>query len=84
MQLMNIEKYDLIWFCKDKNISDRLNQKGINAIWDKSEGFKKEFDNVKIMINTHDYYMDIKKDNQIFINLWHGLGLKKSRRLFRK
>ena len=78
MKSMNIEKYDLIWFCKEKNIADRLNKNGINAIWDKSESFKKEFDNVKIMINTHDYYMDIKNDNQFFINLWHGLGLKKA------
>lgn len=78
MKSMNIEKYDLIWFCKEKNIADRLNKNGINAIWDKSASFKKEFDNVKIMINTHDYYMDIKNDNQIFINLWHGLGLKKA------
>lgn len=36
------DEHDLVWFCKDKNIADKLNKKGIKAIWDKSEVFEKE------------------------------------------
>ena len=70
-------KCNLIWFCKDRNIADRLKQKGINAVWEKDEIFQAEFKKVNILINTHDDYLDLKQDNQIFINLWHGLGPKK-------
>ena len=70
--------YELIWFCKDKKNADRLNKIGITAICDKDDNFIEEFNKTKIIINTHDYFMDIKKDNQIFINLWHGLEPKKA------
>ncbi|MBR0351176.1 MAG: CDP-glycerol glycerophosphotransferase family protein [Clostridia bacterium] len=73
----NNSNYELIWFCKDKKNAEKLNNIGINAICDKDEGFIEEFNKTKIIINTHDYYMDIKKDYQVFINLWHGLGPKK-------
>lgn len=71
------DKYDLVWFCKDENVADRLNKKGIRAIWDKAENFEEEFNKVEIVVITHDDYLDLKNDNQIFINLWHGLGPKK-------
>ena len=72
------DKYDLVWFCKDENVANRLNKKGIRAIWDKAENFEEEFNKVEIVVITHDDYLDLKNDNQIFINLWHGLGPKKS------
>lgn len=70
-------KYDLVWFCKEKEVAEKLNKFGIKAIYDKDENFLDEFNKVKIMINTHDDYIMLKNDNQIFINLWHGLGPKK-------
>lgn len=76
--------YELIWFCKDAIISKKLNNLGIKAICDKDENFIEEFNKTKIIINTHDYFMDIKKENQIFINLWHGLGPKKAGTLIDK
>ena len=69
--------YDFIWFCRDENIANRLNERGINAIWNKSENFEEEFNKTEIVLNTHDDYMNLKKENQILINLWHGLGPKK-------
>lgn len=70
-------EYDLIWFCRDENISNRLNERGVNAVWDKSKIFEEEFNKTDIVINTHDDYMNLKKENQMSINLWHGLGPKK-------
>lgn len=72
------DKYDLVWFCKDKHIAERLNKRNIKAVWDKSENFQDEFNKTEIMVITHDDYLDLKRENQIFINLWHGLGPKKS------
>ena len=71
-------KFDLVWFCKDEEVTQRLNQMGIKAYWDKAEDFMEVFNKAKIVINTHDYYMNIKNENQIFINLWHGLGPKRA------
>ncbi len=70
-------KCDLIWFCRDENIANRLTENGINAVWDKRDTFEEEFGRIEILISTHDDYINLKKDNQIFINLWHGLGPKK-------
>lgn len=70
-------KCDFVWFCKNKEIAKRLNDLGIKAIWDKSDEFINEFKKTNIFINTHDDYLDLKNDNQIFIDLWHGLGPKK-------
>lgn len=71
--------YNLLWFCTTEKMTKKLNLKGIKAIWDQDEKFQEEFKKTKILINTHDYYMNFKNDNQIFINLWHGLGPKKIR-----
>lgn len=71
------DKYELQWFCRDEQIAKKLNEKGIKAIWDKSNEFNEEFNKTKIIINTHDSYLDLKRENQIFICLWHGLGAKK-------
>lgn len=70
-------EYELIWFCKEEKVAEKLNNKGIKAIWDKASNFESEFKKVQIMINTHDDYLSLKQDGQIFIDLWHGLGLKK-------
>lgn len=70
-------KYEFVWFCKNKIVANRLNEKGIKAIWDKSENFVEEFNKTDIIVITHDDYWELKRDNQIFINLWHGVGPKK-------
>ncbi len=74
----NIKKYELVWLIKDKKVCDILNEKGIKSFWEKDEHFLEEYHKAKIVFLTHDDYINDKKDDQILISLWHGIGPKKS------
>ncbi len=73
----NINKYRLVWFVKNHEEKDRLKSIGIDAICEDDSEFEEVFKKVDVMFITHDQYIDKKREEQIFISLWHGIGSKR-------
>lgn len=73
----SLQNVELIWFVKSNVIRDKLKKAGINVVCDDELEFESIFEKVKILFITHDQYIYKKKENQIFICLWHGLGPKR-------
>ena len=72
-----MDKYELVWFVKDLDIKNKLDNKGITSYYDNDPQFLDEFNKTDIVFNTHDDYIKIKNKHQTFIGLWHGVGPKR-------
>lgn len=71
-------KYRTAWLLWDRGYSARLAEKGIeNAVWDTPKG-QALVGSARYFINTINVVIAQKKTGQIFVNLWHGSGIKAS------
>ena len=70
-------KFELLWVIDKKEDYELLKNK-VNCIMYPSSKFNKIFKNFNIIFTTHGQLMNEKKKNQIYINLWHGIGPKKA------
>ncbi len=76
--LKDLKEFELVWFVKDIKVKEQLEKLNIKVFCDFEDNFEEEFSKTHIMFITHDNYINIKRDYQIFVGLWHGLGPKKS------
>lgn len=73
----NHSSYELIWIVKDNVILDRLLNKRIKVF--RNTTFSAAFYMLtsKYIVGTHNDFLSVKSSRQIYINLWHGMPLKK-------
>lgn len=69
-------KFDLYWAIDNDEDYNYLKNE-INCIMYPSAKFDKVFKNINIIFTTHGQLMAEKRDNQIYVNLWHGISPKK-------
>ncbi len=70
-------KFDMVWIVYDKKIREYLLNKGIEAVYAFSFRGLKEILTAKIIISSHTHFIDMKSKNQIYVDLWHGMPLKR-------
>ena len=68
---------NLCWVAYDKSNYELMKNAKIDVVLYDTEEFNKVFDTTDVVIFDHDELMEIKKDNQKFIYLSHGLSCKK-------
>ncbi|MBP2658167.1 MAG: teichoic acid biosynthesis protein RodC-like protein [Firmicutes bacterium] len=70
-------KYETIWIVDDDDLYHKMKQKGIGVYHNNTFlGFWKIFRS-KYLVTTHvPVFIKVKANNQILINLWHGVPLK--------
>lgn len=72
----NCSKFDMFWTVSDRSMVKKLQQKGIQAYAQHSFIGLYKFFRSKYVIVTHNDYGGLKTNNQVLINLWHGMPLK--------
>lgn len=70
------EKMDLAWVIKDKQIYNSLNQV-THCVLEGTLEYKKLMEEADIFFTTHANLIHERKKHQIYIELWHGISIKK-------
>lgn len=70
------EKYSMIWLITNKKFLKKLKQKNIKAYEKFSLKGLYCLLRSKYIFVTHNTFITLKSENQILINLWHGMPLK--------
>ena len=70
-------KFDLYWAIDKKEDYVQL-KNTINCIMYPSAKFNKTFKKIDVIFTTHGQLMNEKRNDQIYVNLWHGIGPKKA------
>lgn len=70
------DKINLYWVFNDNEIYLKYKDK-LNCVLYNSKDFKKLFPKINIIFTTHGQLIEEKLSNQIYVNLWHGIGMKK-------
>lgn len=73
----NIEDIKLIWFVHSDDNKNTLNSKKTEVVCITDSNFIEKFQSCEYIISTHNELLDFKTPEQIYIDLWHGVGLKK-------
>lgn len=71
------DKINLYWVFNDNEIYLKYKDK-LNCVLYNSKDFKKLFPKINIIFTTHGQLIEEKLSNQIYVNLWHGIGPKKA------
>lgn len=69
-------KMNFYWVIDNTKDYERLKDK-LNCVLNDSYEFSQIIDDIDIIFTTHGQLKEHKKNNQLYINLWHGLGMKK-------
>lgn len=73
----NVEDVKLFWFVHDISNKNIIKSEKTEIVCISEDTFIKKFQSCKFIISTHNELLEFKTDNQIYIDLWHGVGLKK-------
>lgn len=84
MQKQNFNDINIIWVVNSKEMQKRLKEKGIKTILFGSNGFEKIIEKADIIFSTHGNLIDYKKEKTIYVDLWHGIGVKPAGYLINK
>lgn len=69
--------YETGWILKRNNHYDTLRERGIRcALYDTLEGNRLVEEADYVIMNSYTYQNITKREKQIFVNLWHGSGIK--------
>lgn len=71
-------KFNLNWVIYDKTIFILLKSQAVNCVLFNSSEYNELMKKINIIFDTHGALLSEKKQNQIYINQWHGFGPKKS------
>jgi CDP-glycerol glycerophosphotransferase len=69
-------QYSLIWLVNDKKLLKTLKNEKIEVYSKNSLKGLYSVLRSKFIFNTHTSFVNIKSENQVLINLWHGMPLK--------
>ncbi|HHX67264.1 MAG TPA: hypothetical protein GX708_04300 [Gallicola sp.] len=76
-----IKKYNkqmnLIWVVETQSAFNALSEKGIKCIFKESEEFCHAIDKADLLFDTHGQFSNLDLKNKIYVNLWHGIPIKK-------
>ena len=78
LQLHQADEYDMIWIARNSAQAAEYKQRGIECICPADADFDARFSQVMVIFSTHNSLLMRKKDYQIWITLWHGVGMKRS------
>lgn len=73
----NFNDVKLIWFIHDYNNKDIIKSSKTEVICINQDNFLEKFQSCTYIFSTHNELLDFKTNEQIYIDLWHGVGLKK-------
>src|SRR5574344_379718 len=71
------DKINYYWVIDNLDDYNRLKDK-INCVLNDSSELYKLMPCIDIIFTTHGQLVDRKLDKQIYVNLWHGVGMKKA------
>ena len=73
------DKFNLYWVIYNTaELLPILKSQNINCVLFNSPEYQKLIENIDIIFDTNGFLFSEKKQNQIYINQWHGFGPKKS------
>lgn len=70
-------KFNLFWVIYSDEFKEILSNLNINFVFFKSQEYEKLICNIDLIFDTNGFLLSEKKENQIYVNLWHGSSPKK-------
>ncbi len=71
------EKFELIWVIYNEDSSDILKNINVKFVLYKSQEYEQIMQNIDIIFDTNGELLREKRENQIYVNMWHGSSPKK-------
>lgn len=71
------ENMDLIWVIENEEVLSNLKNEGIKAVKWYSEEYLELLNNANVLFDTHGQFSNVNNNDKIYINLWHGMPIKK-------
>lgn len=71
------DQFELVWIIKDQKIFENLKKEGVIAYKANTLMSFITLWTSKYIVGTHNNYISVKRPSQVYINLWHGMPLKK-------
>lgn len=71
------EKFNMYWVIYDEESKSNLENKNVNYVLFKSEKYQEIMEKTNIIFDTNGFLLSEKKEDQLYINMWHGSSPKK-------
>lgn len=71
------DKFNLYWVTYNKTAQENLESKNINCMLFKSAKYEDIISKIDVIFDTNGELLTEKRDNQLYINMWHGSSPKK-------
>jgi CDP-glycerol glycerophosphotransferase (TagB/SpsB family) len=70
-------KLNLVWLVDNKIVFDKLKKQKKNVFLDTNDSRKEIINTATILFDTHGQFCEEETSNKLYINLWHGMPIKK-------